>query len=417
MKNEDTFLMMLLFLCVPMTKKKLPVLDLTAARRIALQRQGIAGKSFGKGKAGALSAIEHLGYVQLDTLAVVTRAHHHTLWSRSDQYREKYLDELLRDRSIFEYWSHAASYLPMRDYRFSLVKKQDYLDGKSHWFKKDKKMMRYVLDRITAEGPLRSTDFEDPQKNRGSWYAWKPAKAALEQLFLDGTLMVRERIGFQKRYDLAERVLPPGTDTHLPTRDEFAEHLVLSVLRAHGFAGTREISYLRRGLDQPVKKAIQRLAEAGTIIPLEIESLDEVFYATPDVFGKTKPLKKNVRLLSPFDNALIQRRRIIRLFGFDYQIECYLPEPKRRFGYFCLPILYGEQFTGRLDPKADRETGIFYVRSLHIEHPPKDTDVFFTALADAVRSFANFNGCQEIRVERAGTVKAADALRKALKRL
>lgn len=170
-------------------KNSLQILSLEQARALILKSQGLINADFGKGKASVKSAIEHIGYVQIDTLSVAARAHHHTLWSRLPDYKESYLSELLeKDKTIFEYWSHAASYLPMSDYRFSLVSKKAFSEGKSHWFNQDKKMNKFVLDRIKAEGPLQSKDFEFKRSGPGNWYEWKPAKKALEQLFMEGKL-------------------------------------------------------------------------------------------------------------------------------------------------------------------------------------------------------------------------------------
>ncbi|MBA2422263.1 MAG: winged helix DNA-binding domain-containing protein, partial [Chitinophagales bacterium] len=168
-------------------------ISLSDARLIILQSQLLQPLSPIQGKNDALKTIEHLGYVQIDTLSVVERAHHHTLWSRVSDYQKNGLDELVEQKQVFEYWSHAASFLPMKDFRFSLVKKSFYINGKSHWFEQDKKVKRYVLSRIKREGPLQSKDFEADNDVKGTWYYWKPAKRALEQLFMEGKLMVSHR--------------------------------------------------------------------------------------------------------------------------------------------------------------------------------------------------------------------------------
>lgn len=375
-----------------------PALQLTKkqARAVVLHQQGLAKlSSFGKGKNGALETIRRLGYLQLDTLAVVARAHHHTLWSRNSSYREEQLGALMREKKIFEYWSHAAAFLPMEDFRFSLPRKHEFLSGRSHWFQKDKRVMQYVLDRIKAEGPLQARDFET-DRPRGSWFDWKPAKRALEQLFQDGTLMVSERRGFQKVYDLAERVLPPGTDTSLPSREELAAHLVQRFLNAHGIGGMNEIAYLRSGMGGAVKKALQQAVAAKTIVPVQIEGITETYFALPELAGRKIPVPRQVQILSPFDNAIIQRKRTGRFFDYDFMIECYLPEPKRKFGYFCLPILAGEHFVGRFDPKADRAAGVFHVKSLYIENKAIADEPFWEAFAQRLQEFAAFNGCTEI---------------------
>lgn len=366
------------------------------ARIIALNAQGLARPhAFGKGRPGVLSAIKHLGYVQIDTLSVVARAHHHTLWTRTAAYKEKYLDELIKDRKIFEYWSHAAAYLPMEDFRYSLPRKATFLKGRSHWFGKDKQVMKYVLDRIRSEGPLQSRHFEHAGK-KAAWFDWKPAKNALEQLFQEGTLMITGRQGFQKVYDLAGNVLPAGIDTSMPAPDEYAIYLVRTALRAHGFASVKEIAYLRRGVAPKIEKAIRKLLKEGEIRELSIEQNPEKYYTAGNFAALLKPPAAYAVLLSPFDNAVIMRSRVKRLFGFDFCIECYLPSHKRTYGYFSLPILCNGAFIGRLDPKADREKGVFLIKNLYLEQSLPASGKIPAILANAIEAFAGFNGCKEI---------------------
>ncbi|MCB0379605.1 MAG: YcaQ family DNA glycosylase [Flavobacteriales bacterium] len=357
------------------------------------------GAGFGKGKNGVLTAIEHLGYVQIDTLSVVARAHHHTLWSRLPDYAEAFLNELLeKDKTIFEYWSHAASYLPMCDYRFSLPRKQLFASGKSHWFEQDKKLNQYVLDRIKAEGPLQSKDFEHKRTSPGNWYEWKPAKKALEQLFMQGDLMVAKRQGFQKVYDIAERVLPKKVNTSTPTEQEYAKHLIKKTIQAHGLVDEAQITYLRPKAKKAVTNTLKELVENNEIVEISIENQKNTFYSTKEqlsVLNSIKPTE-NIHFLSPFDNAVIQRKRLQTLFNYDYQIECYVPEAKRKFGYFCLPILYNNQFVGRFDPKADRKTKTFHVKQLYFENGFKPDAKFNTAFTTKLNEFAAFNGCNKV---------------------
>jgi uncharacterized protein YcaQ len=351
--------------------------------------------------------------VQLDTLAVVARAHHHTLWTRTQNYSEHQLNELMREKKIFEYWSHAAAFLPMEDFRFSLVRKNEFVQGRAHWFAKDKKIHKYVLDKIKAEGPLQSKDFET-DKRRGSWFDWKPAKIALEQLFQDGSLMVAERKGFQKIYDLSERVLPATIDTTLPTNDELADHLIRSTIRAQGIASLKDMTHLRKGMNPFVQKALKKMLLDGEISEVNIDSAKEVYYQLRDY---KLPIKKNpgtTIILSPFDNAIIRRERLKSLFDYDFMLECYLPEHKRKFGYFCLPVLHNNKFIGKFDPKADRATGIFYVKSFHLEHAPEDIEEFLAAFSLALKAFAKFNGCEKIVVEKTFPAKIRSGLKRKL---
>lgn len=385
------------------------------ARRLYLRSQGLYGRDYGRGKAGALNVIEHIGYVQIDTIAVVERAHHHTLFTRVKDYKKSYLDELMaRDKAIFEYWSHAAAYLPMRDYRYSLPRKKLFAEGKQHWFQ-GTKPLQFVYDRIKAEGPLQSKDFEEKRAAKG-WYEWKTTKQALEQLFMSGKLMVAERKNFQKVYDLTERVLPKWVDTTIPNEREMARHLVLSALGASGFAAAPEISYLRRTQHDPVKKAISAMLKDGELEELRVDGLKDTFYTTTDKLEQLNTLRsqKKIHILSPFDNAIIQRRRLINLFDFDYTIECYVPEPKRVYGYFVLPVLYGDTFACRIDAKADAATQTFILRNLWIEDGFKMTEAFLKAFAKAIKQFAAFNRCDTIKIEKAGIDRASLSLLKQL---
>lgn len=352
--------------------------------------------------------IEHIGYVQIDTIAVVERAHHHTLFTRVKDYKKTYLDELIApDKAIFEYWSHAAAYLPMRDYRYSLPRKKLFADGKQHWFQ-GKKPLQYVYDRIKAEGPLQSRDFEEKRAAKG-WYEWKTTKQALEQLFMSGRLMVAERRNFQKVYDLTERVLPRWVDTTMPTEREMARHLIQSAIDASGFAAASEVSYLRRTQHDPVRQALAAMLKDGELQELKVDGLRDTYYTTAAKLAELDTIRtqKKLHILSPFDNAIIQRRRLVNLFDFDYTIECYVPEPKRVYGYFVLPVLYGDTFAGRMDAKADAATGTLLVRQLWIEDGFKISDTFLKGFAKSLRQFAAFNRCASIRIEKAMLDKSA----------
>lgn len=396
-------------------KKTTKILSLEQAQMLALQSQGLLDPfqaPLGNSKKATLAVIERLGYVQIDTLSVVARAHHHTLWTRLPDYNEKFLNELLeKDKAIFEYWSHAASYLPMSDYRFSLPRKKDYADGKSHWFGQDKKMNKYVLDRIKAEGSLQSKDFEYKKEGPGNWYEWKPAKRALEQLFMEGRLMVAKRKGFQKVYDLTERVLPANIDISFPSEKEYAQYLIKRAVLAHGVVSENEIAYLRLGMKAKVNKALKQMLKEGELNEVKIEGMEKSSFIKPEpkqnkvVQGISQvenlKFKHNIHFLSPFDNAVIQRKRLQDLFSYEYMIECYLPETKRKYGYFSLPVLYGNKFVARFDPKADRASKTFHIKCMHFEKGFNPDEAFNNIFTSKLKEFASFNGCTKIVIEKA----------------
>lgn len=374
-------------------------------RRIALKAQGLLSRSpFGRGASGTLRAIRHLGYVQIDTISVVARAHHHTLWNRIPNYRTRHLEELVETRRVFEYWYHAASYLPIEDYRFALPRMSAVRGDTHRWasISRNKKLMKKILDRIAAEGPLKASDFDEPGAKAGGWGNWKPHKRALEQLFARGDLMVHGRQGFQKIWDLRERVLPAEIETRAPTLREQADYFIDYALSAHGFAHEKSFTYLQSGgpLRKAVRESLQERVASQLVAVLETADGDMVYALTGVLAARLKKPSDRVRLLSPFDNAVIQRDRNLRIHDFDYQLECYLPESKRRYGYFCLPIVYGDRIVGRADCKAHRADRIFELKHVHIETDLGDRERFLEQFLVAVGEFAAFDGCESTRITR-----------------
>ncbi len=379
-------------------------ITLLRLRRASLHGQGLSkAQPFGTGKAAVLRALEHLGYVQIDTLSVVERAHHHTLWSRIPSYKPEYLEKLIQDRSVFEYWSHAAAFLPMRDYRFALPRMESVRRGESRWLASvTRNDEDEVLARIRAEGALMARAFDSPKEHPGSWWNWKPAKKTLEKLFFQGDLMITNRSGMQKVYDLRERVLPDTVDTREPTLDEYANHLIDSSLTAHNFTTLKQVMHLRRGdgLRALTTNLLKERVNAGQLAEFVVEGLP-IIYASPDLIDKKmSTVTKTVRFLSPFDNAVIHRHRIQQTFGFDYGIECYMPASKRQFGYFCLPILYGDEIIGRVDCKSDRRRRQLELIHLHIESTIRDRERFVSEFKAAGVRFALFNGCDSCKITR-----------------
>jgi uncharacterized protein YcaQ len=395
------------------------------ARRMALHALLLDGKTrIKKGKEGIAQTVEHLGYVQIDTISVIERAHHHVLWTRVPGYKPEQLHKAHAvDRTIFEYWGHAASYLPMSDYRFYLPMMRSFYDPSGSWWRGwGKKYGSYigpVLERIRKEGPKAARDFENPTKQgRGPWWDWKPAKAALEMLFWRGELMIRERSGFERIYDLTERVLPEGTDTRPPNPSELGRFIVSRALNALGIANEKDIrEYIRIGDKGLVANALKEMLTAAEIVRLSVKGDNGVFHAFPNALEKVSSFRSRpprVHLLSPFDNLVTSRTRLKQRFGFDYALECYTPKHKRNHGYFVLPILFGEDIVGRLDPKADRPEKTFRVRRLAVDGEYCDNDNLIAELGRAIGDLARFNGCQTVRLENVRPHKLGVLLKRAL---
>ena len=256
--------------------------------------------------------------------------------------------------------------------------------------------MREVLKRIRDEGPLMARDFEDTRQTKNAWWDWKPAKHALDQLFMQGDLVAAGRAGFQKIYDLPERVIPDTVDTSMPSLEEYARHLVDISLNAHGFATAKSFTYLRKGkaLRGAVQQVLAERLDSRELIAITLAD-NTTAYAQPEILDTRSPrCSDEVRILSPFDNTVIQRERGRDIFDFDYQIECYVPAPKRQYGYFCLPLLYRDAFVGRIDCKAHRKKQKLEVKTMHLEGGV-DTG-FSDALGSALSKFAVFNQCEPV---------------------
>lgn len=383
-------------------------------RHITLERQGLLSKlPFGKGKQAILNALEQLGYLQIDTLSIVERAHHHTLWTRIPDYKTEYLGELVKERKIFEYWFHAASYLPMKDFRFALPQMLDVKKNDSHYYNPDPKVMQYVIDTIRSEGAKKARDFENETKKAGSWWDWKPTKIALERLFLQGDLMISERNGMQKTYDIPERVLPKHIDLTLPTPIEFAEYLVKTYLKAYGWTTVKQIMHLKTGerLRKNVNEILQIMIETGVVEKVNIAGYPSVFVVQELMNQSVSKYIPEIRLLSPFDNSIIHRDRIKQFFDFDYRIECYLPKEKRQYGYFCLPILFGNTFIGRVDCKVHRKEKLFELVHLYIENQTIDSELWGEPFVQHIKRFADFNECEFLKVSQISPQNQSSAIK------
>lgn len=387
-------------------------IPLNLARRIALNSQLLGKRAkISEGKEGVAQIIERLGYVQIDTVSVIERSHHHTLWTRQPDYNSEVLHELQAvDRRVFEYLGHALSYLPMSDYRFYLRRMRSSHDPVGKWEKdrlaKYGHLMKPALERIREEGALSSRDFAKPPKeNLSPLEHPKPFRAALELLFWQGELMIKERIGFTRVYDLTERVVPPEIDISIPDDDELGRFLVCRALSAYGIARKGEIcSHIHAADRKLILKSLDDLVDEGEVKPVIIIGIEHSdYYALTDTMEKSHKLKivpNQVLLLSPFDNLIIQRDRIKNLFGFDYTLECYVTPKKRKFGYFVLPILWGDEFVGRLDPKVDRKRKTLMIKSLIFEPGFSAFDDFLQVFKEKLWKFARFNSCERIEFEK-----------------
>jgi len=298
---------------------------------------------------------------------------------------------------VFEYWHHAASYLPMQDYRYALPRMESYRNGEARYLKNvDPQLMNEILARVKGEGAIQQRHIDNKvDRSKGSWWNWGEGRRAIEKLFMQGDLMICERNGMAKVYDLRERCLPDQLNLSMPSLYEYAAYLFDTTLRAHGVFTWKQLLHLKTG--QPMRDAMRQVVEeridTGQIQILEQHNGLKA-YVDSALFAQTAHQPAQVKILSPFDNLIIHRDRLSSLFEFDYRIECYVPAAKRVYGYFCLPILYGDRFVARIDCKAHRAQQRLEVLSFHLEKTATvDRAQFLPALALELKRFAAFNQC------------------------
>jgi uncharacterized protein YcaQ len=347
-----------------MPRAPLP-LSKAEARRLWLRAQRLdADAPFGAGAAAVQAAVEHLGYVQIDTINVVERAHHHILWSRIPAYARADLGAALSaEKSVFEYWAHALAYIPVRDIRFYVADMREHRAAPSAWFGDVPPAdIRRIVARIRRDGPLtiRDIDGERVEKHH-LWASRKPEKRALEHAFYAGILTVSARDGMVKTYELIDRHFGWPPRPRAATEAQTLDYLLDRALRAQGVVSLDSVCYM----DAPRKKAVAALIESRVrrrrLVPLAIDGL-KPHWATPEALAEAPPEGDRVHVLSPFDPLVIQRRRLAQLFDYDHRFEAYVPAAKRQLGYFALPVLVGDRVAAAIDTKADRAGGRLLIR-------------------------------------------------------
>jgi uncharacterized protein len=332
-----------------------------AARRIWLRAQRLDTPTpFGAGPQAAAAVVEHLGYVQIDTINVIERCHHHILWNRIPEYRRADLRHAQSvDKSVFEYWTHALSYVPARHLRFFIPAMKRHQREGHRWLGSVRPAdLRKVLRLIRRDGPLTIRDIEDDVlvDKEHLWASRKPSKQALQLAFYTGVLTVSERNGMLKTYELTTRHFgwekpPKGAS---PT--EVTAYLLDRALRAQGLVSLDSICHL----DASSKPAIRRLIDArlrrAELVPVAIEGAGkQEHWAEPEMLATDSAAPDLVHILSPFDPLIIQRKRTHLFFDYEHRFEAYVPKEKRRFGYFALPVLVGDGIVAAIDLKTDRK--------------------------------------------------------------
>jgi uncharacterized protein len=379
------------------------------ARRIALAAQGFAEPrpATAVGIRQLRRTVDRLAVVQIDSVNMLSRSHYLPFFSRLGGYPRAALDDLTaRRHEVFEYWAHEASFLPVRLHpylRWRMAAAEQVAWGSMVRLQRERPgYVAEVLDRIRMGGPLKASDLFEPKPHRpGTMWNWHAGKVALEWLFWSGVVTATHRTtGFERVYDLTERVLPPAV-VAAPTSDpaDACRELVRTAARALGVATERDLRDYFRLKPEPARAAIAELVEAGELLPVQVDGWGAPAWLQPEA---RRPRWIRARaLLSPFDSLVWERPRVERIFGFRYRIEIYTPAVKRVHGYYVLPFLLGDRLVARVDLKADRKAGVLRVQAAHGEEHA-DPAVVSAALADELRLMADWLGLDAVGVAERG---------------
>jgi uncharacterized protein YcaQ len=336
-------------------------LSAAEARRVWLAAQRLdSAAPFGDGPAATRAAVEHLGYVQIDTIHVIERSHHHILWSRIPAYRREDLAvALTEEKTVFEYWTHALAYIPTRDYRFFMADMRRHRENPVRWFDAvGPKELRAAIARVRRDGPLTIRDIDDDvlvEKDH-PWASRKPSKRALQLGFYRGELTVSARAGMIKTYDLTDRHFGWPPRPRPATERQFLDYLLDRALRAQGVVSIDAIQQVR-GRRPAMAALIAERVRRKRLIPVAVPEVGGAFWMAAGTKVPPEADQGLVHILSPFDPLVIQRGRLAAFFGYDHRFEAYLPREKRVFGYFALPILAGDRVVAVADLKTDRAAG------------------------------------------------------------
>ena len=365
-------------------------------------------------KSDILSLIEKLGFVQVDSIKTVERAHHLILFSRHQTYKHTMLEELLeKDRSLFENWTHDASIIPAKFYpywkhRFEREKTQIKARWENWGRSGFTQISDEVMDHITKNGPTFSRDLKPKHSatnTKPGWWDWHPQKTSLEYLWRTGKTAISYRLNFQKAYDLCANVIPPEYFKDEVSQEQFIDWACYSALERLGFATPGEIVAFW-ALISPAQCKAWVEKNNSKLIAVEIQSFDKKTTKHVWALHEIVELQKNIpppparlRILSPFDPMLRDRKRAEFLFGFNYRIEVFVPQEKRQYGYYVFPILERDKLIGRIDMKADRKNDILFIRKIWLEPKTKWSKARKSALKSELKRIARFTSLNTVKFD------------------
>jgi uncharacterized protein YcaQ len=378
------------------------------ARRIFLNKQGLAAAPHrALGKDGLLDLIHNIGFVQIDSISTVERAHHQILFSRNQTYRPEHLSALIeKDRALFEHWTHDASIIPSAFFPYwkhRFVRREAKI--RENWRKWQGEGFDQAFvetyERIRANGPVMAREMKGDNHKSGGWWNWHPSKTALEFLWHTGKLSIAARDNFQKIYDLTERVIPKEHYEAEVDHDTFVDWACRQALQRLGFATSGEIAaFFDLVTPQEAKQWVESHREELEEVAIEtVDRKPRASFAFADGLDAMHDLPDppaRLRVLSPFDPLIRDRNRTERLFGFYYRIEVFVPEPKREYGYYVFPLLEGDRLVGRIDMKADRKAGSLDVKRIWWEKGVKPTNARLEKLEAELTRIARFTGVEKV---------------------
>ncbi len=404
-------------------------LSVQQARNLHLAAQGLLQPPRARAtRLRLLAAIERMQLLQIDTIHVVARSPYLVLFSRLRSYPAQWLDEALARGKIFECWAHEACFAPIGDYG---LHRHGPNARENHWANKHAQRMHRdhragmdrVLARVREHGALKSSDFEQPRKGGAGWWGWKDEKRWLEALFALGELMIARRENFQRVYDLTERVVERlGLQGVGPLdANEIRREHVLRAVRALGISQARwTADYFRSGRKH-TDSDLQRYVDSGELLRVAVRGWEASGSVHRDHIALLERAQRgrlratHTTLMSPFDPVVWDRARASAMFGFDYTLECYTPAPKRRYGYFVLPILRRGRLVGRLDAKAHRADGTFEVKKIFLEPAVNVDGALVADIAAAIQASADWHETPRVVVRRSDPKELAARLREALR--
>jgi len=378
--------------------------------RLMIEKQWLNKNIIDPTKQDVYNTIDNLGCLQIDTISVIERAHYLTLWSRLGNYEKSYLDALAyTDRKLFEYWAHAACYIPMEHYRYYIpamkTREKEVIPRLEKRTGQGKELVDHVIKRIKDEGPLSSKDFDSKKKGKGGWWNRKNEKVAMDYLFSAGILAISERVNFQRYYDLTENVILDRVDKEPPEKEERIKFYFEKTMKCLGAILPKDAreyyQHQRTRIKMTPPKIEEWLQKQDNVESIELDGESRPYYCLEEDRTRLEEIDDDfdfddVQLMIYFDNFMWNRDRIQRLFGFESKLEIYIPVDQRVYGYYHLPVIYGDKIVARIEPKMNRKEEQLIIRGYWTEPGFKETEHYRDRLEKNLEDFAAFHGAKTI---------------------